>query len=97
MKTLKGHLEGKLRHDRFRRLFAEEKQLAQFSLQILQVRQHLGLSQQEVAEKAKITQQQLSKLEHGANCNVSTFLKVCNALGVIIELETPEFAEGPVV
>ena len=97
MKTLKGHLEGKLRHDRFRRLFAEEKQLAQLSLQILQVRQHLGLSQQEVAKKANITQQQLSKLEHGANCNVATFLKVCNALGVSVELETPAFAEGPVV
>ena len=38
MRTLKGHLKGKLRHDRFRRLFAEEKQLAQLSLQILQVR-----------------------------------------------------------
>ena len=97
MKTLKGHLEGKLQDDRFRRLFAEEKQLAQLSLQILQVRQHLGLSQQEVAKKAKITQQQLSKLEHGANCNVSTFLKVCNALGVIVELETPEFVEDPVI
>ena len=98
MKTLKGHLEGKLQDDRFRRLFAEEKQLAQLSLQILQpLRQHLGLSQQEVAKKAKITQQQLSKLEHGANCNVSTFLKVCNALGVIVELETPEFVEDPVI
>ncbi len=97
MKTLKGHLEGKLRNDRFRRLFSEEKQLAQLSLQILQVRQYLGLSQQEVAKKAKITQQQLSKLEHGANCNVSTFLKVCNALGVIVELETSEFVEDPVV
>ena len=97
MKTFKGHLEGKLRHERFRRLFAEEKQLAQLSLQILQVRQHLGLSQQEVAKRAKVTQQQLSKLEHGANCNVSTFLKVCNALGVSVELEAPAFAEGPVV
>ena len=97
MKTFKGHLEGKLRDDRFRRLFAEEKQLAQLSLQILQVRQHLGLSQQEVAKKAKVTQQQLSKLEHGANCNVSTFLKVCNALGVSVELETSAFAEDPVV
>ena len=97
MKTLKGHLEGKLRHDGFRRLFSEEKQLAQLSLQILEVRQHLGLSQQEVAKKANITQQQLSKLEHGANCNVATLLKVCNALGVIVELETPEFAEDPVV
>ena len=97
MRELRGHLEGKLRHDRFRRLFAEEKQLAQLSLQILEVRQHLGLSQEEVAKKANITQQQLSKLEHGANCNVSTLLKVCNALGVIVELETPEFAENPVV
>ena len=97
MRELRGHLEGKLRHDRFRRLFAEEKQLAQLSLQILQVRQHLGLSQEEVAKKANITQQQLSKLEHGANCNVSTLLKVCNALGVIVELETPEFVENPVV
>ena len=32
MKTLKGHLEVKLRDDRFRRLFAEEKQLAQLSM-----------------------------------------------------------------
>ena len=97
MKTLKGHLEGKLRDDHFRRLFAEEKQLAQLSLQILQVRQHLGLSQQEVAKKANITQQQLSKLERGANCNVATFLKVCNALGVSVELETPELVEDPII
>ena len=55
MKTLKGHLEDKLQHDRFRKLFSEEKQLAQLSMQILEVRQRLGLSQREVAEKAKVT------------------------------------------
>ena len=54
MKTLKGHLEDKLQHDRFRKLFSEEKQLAQLSMQILEVRQRLGLSQREVAEKAKL-------------------------------------------
>ena len=97
MKTLKGHLEDKLQHDRFRKLFSEEKQLAQLSRQILEVRQRLGLSQREVSEKAKVTQQQLSKLEHGANCNVSTFLKVCNGLGVLVALETPELVEEPVV
>ena len=97
MKTLKGHLEDKLQHDRFRKLFSEEKQLARLSMQILEVRQRLDLSQREVAEKAKATQQQLSKLEHGASCNVSTFLKVCNALGVLVALETPEFVEEPVV
>ena len=97
METLKAHLEGKLQNDRFRKLFSEEKQLAQLSMQILEVRQRLGLSQREVAEKAKVTQQQLSKLEHGANCNVSTLLKVCNALGVLVALETPELVEEPVV
>ena len=29
-----------------------------------------------------VTQQQLSKIENGINCNIITFLKVCNALGL---------------
>lgn len=93
MKSLKDHLETKLSDGRFRTLFREEKQLARLSMQILEIRERLGLSPQEVADRAQVTRQELSKLERGADCNVSTFLKVCNALGVIVELETPEFAE----
>ena len=93
MKSLKGHLEARFRHDRFRTLFREEKQLARLSMQILEIRKRLGLSRQEVADRAQVTRHQLSNLERGADCNVSTFLKVCNALGVIVELETPEFVE----
>ena len=93
MKSLKDHLEAKLSDDRFRTLFREEKQLARLSMQILEIRERLGLSPQEVADRAQVTRRELSKLERGADCNVSTFLKVCNALGVIVELETPEFAE----
>ena len=96
MRTLRRHLADKLRNEGFRKTYSEEKQLAQLSMRILEVRQRSGLSQQEVANKAKVTQQQLSKLENGANCNVSTFLKVCNALGVSVELEMPELVEEPV-
>jgi transcriptional regulator with XRE-family HTH domain len=96
MKTLRRHLEDKLQDERFHELYSEEKKLAELSLRILETRLQLGLSQQQVAKQAKVTQQQLSRLENGANCNVTTLLKVCNALGVSVQLEIPEVVEEPV-
>jgi len=93
MRTFRKHLEEELQDEEFSRLYREEKQLAQLSLRLHSAREGLGLSQQEVAQKAKISQQQLSKLENGANCNITTFLKVCDALGVKIELEMPKELE----
>jgi len=94
MRTFKKHLKEKLKDKRFRELYEEEKRLAELSLKILDTREHLGLSQMEVAKRAKITQQQLSKIEHGFNCNIATFLKVCNALGIKITLERQKFAHA---
>ena len=87
MKNFRSHLKDKLGDGRFRRLYEEEKQLAALSLNLLEAREEKGLSQKEVAQKAKITQQQLSKLENGINCNISTFLKVCHALELKVDLE----------
>src|SRR4030065_694386 len=70
--------------------YEEEKKLAELSLKIFDTREHLGLSQKEVAKRASITQQQLSKLENGINCTMSTFLKVCNALSIKINIEPPK-------
>lgn len=89
MKTFRKHLDQKLRSDNFRKLYEEERQLAELALKIHGAREELGLSQQEVARKAKVTQQQLSKVENGVNCNISTFLKVCNALELQIDLGLP--------
>lgn len=89
MRSFKKHLRERLKDTKFRKLYEEEKKLAELSLKILDTREHLGLSQKEVARKAKVTQQQLSKLENGINCTVTTFLKVCNALGIKVELESP--------
>jgi len=86
MKTFKKHLNEKLKDEGFSRLYTEERQLAELSLRILNAREKQGLSQKEVAQKAKVTQQQLSKVENGINCNLKTFLKVCNALDLKVDL-----------
>lgn len=96
MRTFRKHLKEELQDKQFRKLYQEEKQLAQLSLRLHAAREGLGLSQQEVAKRARISQQQLSKLENGANCNIATFLKVCDALGVKIGLEMPREIEVPV-
>ena len=89
MKTFRKDLEQRLRSDTFRRLYEEERQLADLALKVHSAREELGLSQQEVATRAKVTQQQLSRVENGVNCNISTFLKVCNALEIKLDLELP--------
>lgn len=87
MRTYKEHLKNKLNDPEFKELFDEERQLLEISLKILNARKELGLSQKDVASKAHVTQQQVSKVENGLNCNMNTFLKVCNALGVKMELD----------
>ena len=86
MKTYRAHLNEKLKNKRFRQLYAEEKQLAELSMRLLEVREQRRLTQKEVAQQAKVTQQQLSKLENGVSCNITTFLRVCNALDLQLEL-----------
>ena len=86
MKTFRDHLKTKLIDKEFRDLYDEERQLLEISLKILNVRKELGLSQKDLAYKAHVTQQQISKIESGLNCNITTFLKVCNALGVKMDM-----------
>jgi len=82
MKTHKKILSDKLKNDSFKEKFEEEKRLIEISLEIHNIRENLGLTQSDVAKKAHITQQQLSKIENGENCNIITFLKVCKVLNL---------------
>ena len=95
MRTFKNHLKEKLKKKKFQNLFNEESELTSIALKIQKKRLELGLTQAEVTKVAKITQQQLSKVENGINCNLTTLLKICNALGLQIELESDKkFATG---
>ncbi len=86
MKTFKKHLKEKQKNSQFQKAYEKEKRLVEIAIKIAEARESFGYSQQELAKKAQITQQQLSKIENGINCNINTFLKVCDALSLRLEL-----------
>ena len=87
MQSFRDHLNEELKDEEFREEFEEEKELLELALKIVKARKESGLTQQELALKTHITQQQLSKIENGVNCNLITFLKVCYTLGIKFRLE----------
>lgn len=82
MKTFKSHLREKLQDEEFKEFYEEERQLLRIAMEITSARARLGISQKELAAKAHVSQQQLSKVENGVNCNMLTLLKVSKALGL---------------
>ena len=80
------HLNEKLENPKFKELYKEEKYLLELGIAITEAREQRGLSQKELAQKSKVTQQQLSKIENGINCNMLTFLKVSSTLGLDLTL-----------
>jgi len=76
------HLNEELKDAMFAEAFRQEKHLLELGLLISQARERNGLSQKELAKKSNVTQQQLSKIENGVNCNMLTFIKVSTALGL---------------
>ncbi|PJZ79216.1 helix-turn-helix domain-containing protein [Leptospira meyeri] len=87
MRSFKTHLDAKLNSKSFKEKFEEEKELVNISIELQTLREKKGLSQSDLAKKAHVTQQQLSKIENGVNCNLSTFLKVCHALDLEISIK----------
>ena len=82
MRFFKDHLNEELKDPDFKKLYEEEKHLLELGMAIAEAREQKGLSQKELAQKSQVTQQQLSKIENGLNCNMLTFIKVSSALGL---------------
>ena len=80
------HLKEKMKNPEFKKKFEEEKRLLELSYAITEAREQRGLTQKELALKSRVTQQQLSKIENGVNCNMLTFIKVSSALGLGISV-----------
>ncbi|MBM2815982.1 MAG: hypothetical protein HW421_2744 [Ignavibacteria bacterium] len=90
--TFQSHLKELMQNPEFAKGYEEEKRRVGLAIKIAEHRQKQNLTQTELAKRSGITQQQLSKLERGENCNISTFLKVCNSLGIEIMLKHSAFA-----
>jgi DNA-binding XRE family transcriptional regulator len=86
MKRYTDHLNEQLADPEFKHLYEEESYLLALGLKIAETRRQLGISQKELAQKSRITQQQLSKIENGCNCNLLTFIKVSSTLGLSVNL-----------
>lgn len=86
MRTFRDHLNEKKKDSKFLKAYNAEKEIIELAVKIAEARNKLGITQQELAKKANITQQQLSKVENGISFNITTFLKICNALGMKVNL-----------
>ena len=86
LKTFRKYLNEALKDKEFAKIYAEERELVVIALKIHEARMRDGISQAQLAKRANVTQQQLSKVENGINCNMTTFLRVCNALKLRLEL-----------
>ena len=84
-KSFKKDLEERLKDKTFRNIYQEEKQLADIALTIVDSRLKSGLTQKELADRASITQQQLSRIENGFNSNIMTYIKVFKAIGLSLK------------
>ena len=80
--SFRKHLVEEMKNPEFKKAFEEEKRLLELSYAIVEAREKKGLTQRELAQKSHVTQQQLSKIENGVNCNMLTFIKVSSALGL---------------
>lgn len=87
MKTFKRHLKDSIKQEEFKTLYDEELELQRISYELHSYREKKGLSQERIAQKAHLTQQQVSKVENGINCNIITYLKACHAVGLTLELK----------
>jgi len=91
MKTYRDHLDRKLGDKEFSRVFQSEKRRLRIAYEIREARLKNGLTQKELAAKAGVTQQMLSRVENAATPNVTlnTISQICSALGMEVGLVPP--------
>jgi len=59
-----------------------QKLRVDMAVAIAKKREVEGFSQKVIANTAHLTQQQISKIENGENCNIDSYFKVMAALGM---------------
>lgn len=92
MKSLKKILQEKLANSEFKAAFDKESKLASLAIEIAKRREKKGLTQRQLARRAEISQQQVSRVEKAgvSGMNLKTLVKVCDALDLDISLKPRE-------
>ncbi|MDQ3002473.1 MAG: helix-turn-helix transcriptional regulator [Fibrobacterota bacterium] len=89
MRSFNNYLKNQLKNPEFRQAYEDEARLTDLAVRIAKQRELQGMSQDDLAARARLTQQQVSKVEHAgaAGFNVNTLMKVCSALGLDVILQ----------
>lgn len=85
---VKEHLKEKLKDPYFKELYELEEQKLSIVKQIINYRIKNKLTQKQLAEKAGITQQHISKIENGEFSSIMTLEKVLLMIGLTVKIKT---------
>jgi len=91
MNTFREHLNQKLRDKDFAQTFHEEDRKLRIAYEIHSARTHEKLTQKQLAERAGVTQQMVSRLENAMAPAISlkTISRISGALGLEVGLVQP--------
>ncbi len=86
MKKVDDHLKEKLKDPHFRELYELEAQKFQVVKRIVAARIRHGWTQTDLAKKAGVTQQYISKIESGEFTSIAALEKVLRFLGLAVQI-----------
>ncbi len=81
------HLKEKLKDQYFKELYGLEEQKLKIVKKIIEYRIKHKLSQKQLARKANVTQQHISKMENGEFSNIITLEKILLFIGYTVKIE----------
>ena len=74
-------LKQELKDPEFKKEFEKGNSELQSAVAVLKAREQAGLTQRQLAEKAKIPQSTVARIERGDNTSIGTMSKIASALG----------------
>lgn len=87
MRQVDKHLEEKLKDPYFKELYELEEQKLDIVKHIIDYRIKNNLTQEQLAKRAGVSQQHISKIENGEFSNIITLEKVLLFIGFKVKLE----------
>lgn len=79
-------IAGQMKDPEFASGFNEEYNKLACAAAVLKAREAAGITQQELADKARIPQTTVARIERGSNTSIETLTKIASALGKKVNL-----------
>jgi len=94
MERVDEHLKEKLKDPYFKELYELEEQKLSIVKRIINYRIRNNLTQGQLAKKARVTQQYISKIENGDFSNIVTLEKILLLIGYTVKIEAIPLNQG---